>query len=94
MLPLWAEWAECTDPEPYIKGVFKNSDRVFEHPFFSLFAPLRTPGSSEKRQHQKAHGLFMQRANYIFPHQRYTNIRLQEPGGIICYLYVYCNISL
>lgn len=36
----------------------------------------------------------MQRANYIFPHQRYTDIRLQEPGGIICYLYVYCNISL
>ena len=49
MLPLWAEWAECTDPELYIKGVFKNSDRVFEHPFFSLFAPLPTPGSAEKK---------------------------------------------
>lgn len=79
MLPLWAEWVECTDPEPYIKRVFKNSDRVFEHPFFSLFAPLRTPGSSEKRQHQKAHGPFMQRANYIFdPHQRYTDIHCRN----------------
>ena len=53
MLPLWAEWAECTDPEPYIKRVFKNSVRVFEHPFFSLFAPLRTPGSAEKGNTRK-----------------------------------------
>ena len=54
MLPLWAEWAECTDPEPYIKRVFKNSDRVFEHPFSLFLRPCEPPvlpkkGNTRKR---------------------------------------------